>query len=333
LKKPTILLLVLLVVLLTSASRCLSQEPPREGHIVTPDKVRLFYKVVGSGAEVLIAVHGGPGNTMHSILNDFAPLAVGRTVIYYDQRGNGRSDLIIDRDQLGIEKHVADLEAVRKHFKLDKVTLIGNSWGGILVSFYAVAHPDRVARLILHHPAEPSQALLLEAVNEIQSRIHSRYNEEQRKRWAVVSNPQTWMDAKDPRAICREFFAMILPTYVVKVESLSRFKSDACAGSEAAVRQQQFVNMQVWRALGAFNVLPSLAVVKAPVLVIHGAADPIPVKSSEAWATGFPNARLLLIKDAGHVSQVEKPEVFFSAVETFLKGEFPVDARIVQASK
>ncbi|HEV2863359.1 MAG TPA: alpha/beta hydrolase [Pyrinomonadaceae bacterium] len=59
---------------------------------------------------------------------------------------------------------------------------------------------------------------------------------------------------------------------------------------------------------------------KAPVLVVHGEADPIPVASSEAWARAFPNGRLLLVKGAGHLPQVEQPEVFFGAVEAFLKG-------------
>jgi proline iminopeptidase len=325
-----ILFFISLIVLWQSSSAL--AQTPREGHIVTPDKVKLFYKVVGSGSEVLIAVHGGPGNTMHSILNDFAPLAAGRTVIYYDQRGNGGSDLIRDRDKLSVSKHIDDLEAVRKHFKLDKVTLLGNSWGGLLISFYAAAHPDRVERLILHHPAYPTQELLFEGVTEIQRRINSRYNEAQRKRWAFVSNRRNWMDAKDPRALCREFFLMLLPTYVAREESMSRFKGDVCAGSEAAVRNQQFANHQVWQSLGDYNVLPSLRVVKAPVLVIHGVADPIPVRSSEAWASGFPNARLLLIKDAGHVSQVETPEIFFSAVETFLKGSFPAEAKVIMTS-
>lgn len=309
-----------------------SAQTPNEGHIVTPDGVKLFYKVLGSGPEVLIVVHGGPGNTMHSVLADFAPLASGRTVIYYDQRGNGGSDLIRERDKLGVEKHIADLEAVRKHFKLNKVTLLGNSWGGLLISFYAAAHPDRVERMILHHPAPPTLEFLVEDAQEIASRIRARYNDEQEKRWEFVSNRQNWLNAKDPRALCREFFTMLLPTYVASEESTPKFKGDVCAGSEAAVRNQQFVNHQVWRSLGKFNILPALGVVKAPVLIIHGAADPIPVKSAEAWASGFPNARLLLIKHAGHVSQVETPEVFFSAVETFLKGGFPAEGKIVSRS-
>src|SRR5215211_2050289 len=105
---------------LCSADVSLADEP-REGYIVTPDKVRIFYKIVGTGPETLVAVHGGPGNSLKSIRADMEPLAKGRRVIYYDQRGNGRSDLIKDGKKLGYEYHVADLEVIRKHFKLEKV--------------------------------------------------------------------------------------------------------------------------------------------------------------------------------------------------------------------
>jgi proline iminopeptidase len=112
-------------------------------------------------AETLVAVHGGPGNSLNSILPDLEPLAKNRTVIYYDQRGGGRSDLIKDDKKLSIQKHVEDLETVRQFFKLDKMTLLGNSWGGLLIAYYAVAHPDRVERLILHDSAPPTKSLIV----------------------------------------------------------------------------------------------------------------------------------------------------------------------------
>ena len=305
----------------------------KEGYIVTPDNVRIFYMIVGSGPETLVAVHGGPGNSLESIRADLEPLAKGRRVIYYDQRGNGRSDLIKDEKKLGVDRHVADLEAVRQHFKLEKMTLLGNSWGGMLVSFYAVAHPDRVERMILHNSGEPSQKFLFDAVDEIHARIASRYDDEKEKRFKFISNPDNWVKAKDPRANCREFFEMILPTYIYG-DSLpaGRFKGDVCAGSDEAVRLQQWVNREVWRSLGQFDLLPQLGKVTAPVLVIHGEADPIPVASSEAWAAGYPNARLLLIEKAGHLSHVERPDVFFPAVEMFLKGSFPAEAKKIERS-
>ena len=321
--------LLVFVLLGGAPGLCAAQEPPGEGYIVTPDKVRLFYKVVGRGPETLVAVHGGPGNTLESILPDLGPLAKNRRVIYYDQRGGGRSDVIKERDKLSVEKHVADLEAVRKFFKLERMTLLGNSWGGMLVSFYAAAHPERVERMILHNPGEPTRAFALEAADEIGARIGSRYKGERERRYAFVSNPQNWVKAKDPRALCREWFAMLLPTYVKRPETLGKIKGDVCAGPEEAVRYQQVVNMLIWETMGDWNLLPKLGVVKAPVLVIHGEVDPIPVESSEAWARGYPNARLLLVKDSGHISHVEQPEIFFRAVETFLKGDFPPEAKAV----
>lgn len=310
----------------------LSAQSAREGYITSSDGVKLFFKVVGSGSDVLVAVHGGPGNSLESIRPDLEPLAKNRTVIYYDQRGNGRSALVKERDKLSISNHIADLEAVRTHFKLDKMTLLGNSWGGMLISFYAVAHPDRIERMVLHNPGEPTRELMMEAVDEIGARIASRYKGEEARRFAFISNPSNLMKSKDPRSMCREWFAMLAPTYVFKNESLANFKGDVCAGSEEAIKQQQFVNMQIWQSLGDFNLLPKIGLVKAPVLVIHGEIDPIPVGSSEAWASGYPNARLLLIKESGHISHVEQPAIFFPAVETFLKGAFPAGAKKIEAA-
>jgi proline iminopeptidase len=318
----------LLVLMWWSPSVCLAQQP-REGYVRSADGLRLFYKIVGSGSETLIAVHGGPSNSFESILPDLEPLAKNRRVIYYDQRGNGRSDFIKDRAKLGVAKHVADLEAVRKYFNLEKMTLLGNSWGGLLIGYYAIAHPDKVERIILHSPGSPKREFEVEMVEEIQSRMGNHYNEAQRKRFSFVANPQNWIRASDPRVICREFFQTLLYVYYSNPENMKRFKGDVCVGPEEAIRYQQVVNSYINDSLGDWNLLPSLSVVKAPVLVIHGTADPIPIESSEAWAQALPNARLLLIEKAGHLPHVEQPEVFFTAVETFLKGGWVPEAKRV----
>ena len=67
-----------------------SAQSPREGYITAPDGVLLQSR--WKWAETLVAVHGGPGNSLNSILPDLEPLAKNRTVIYYDQRGRGRSE-------------------------------------------------------------------------------------------------------------------------------------------------------------------------------------------------------------------------------------------------
>ena len=67
--------------------------------------------------------------------------------------------------------------------------------------------------------------------------------------------------------------------------------------------------------------------------LIHGAADVIPLRSSEFWASGYPDARLFLIEKAGHISQAETPEILFPAVETFLKGIFPAGAKKIDPQR
>ncbi|HEX6188302.1 MAG TPA: alpha/beta hydrolase [Pyrinomonadaceae bacterium] len=332
-KKYLVFTLFLLVFLWQASGHCLAQKSPGEGFITTPDGVRLFYKVVGSRAETLVAVHGGPGGSLTSILPDLEPLAKNRRVIYYDQRGSGRSDLMDDDDRkLSITKHVQDLEAVRAHFKLDKMTLLGNSWGGLLIGFYAAAHPDRVERLIFHSPAPPTKVLLSEMDAEVQRRLKRHYTDEQLKRLALIARWQYWLNASDPRAVCNEMYRMVLSVYGFKLESIKLIKGDVCSGPIESVRRQRFVTAQIWQELGNYNLLPSLGVVKAPALVIHGTADVIPVKASEAWVGAMPNARLFLIEKSGHMPQFEQPEIFFQAVETFLKGDFPPEAKKTQTS-
>src|SRR5438093_739278 len=110
--------------------------------------VRLYTRRVGHGPPVVV-LHGGPGAHHDYLLPQYDHLAEGgRTLLYYDQRGGGRSP--VPRDiPVGWREHVVDLEALRGHWGLDRLTVIGYSWGGLLALLYALEHPDRIARLAL----------------------------------------------------------------------------------------------------------------------------------------------------------------------------------------
>lgn len=296
-----------------------------EGYLSADDGVRLFYTTVGNGPETLVMVHGGPGNSLESLLPDMGPLAENHTVIYYDQRGNGRSELLDDPRQLTIDKHVQDLEAVRRHFQLDKMSLLGNSWGGLLAGFYAIAHPERVERLILHSPASPSFRLLSDSTGYIYQRIPDA----QKKKFNAISYPEQWINSRDPRKLCREFYDILKPVYFSDPGKAAAMKGDTCAGPEEAIRRQQLVNKQIWVSLGDWDIQPALREMHFPALVIHGRDDMIPVDSSLAWAAAMPDARLLII-DSGHMTHIEQPDVFFPAVRRFLAGEWPQEAETVR---
>ena len=322
----------LLCATVASSAQTSAAPPVSEGTFLTPDKMRIFYKIVGAGDDTLVMVHGGPGNSLESIRADMDPLAKGRRVIYYDQRGQGRSELLTDGERLSYKNHVADLEALREHFKLEKIALFGNSWGGLLVSLYAIAHPDRVERLVLDVPAAPIAGFNDDMNDEIARRMAVIYKPDQLKRFRSLIQPDAWLKAKDPIAHCREFYHSILAVYTHGSRSLDtiKFKGDVCAGGKESVRNQRIANSHAWSSLGDYNIVSQLAGVKAPVLVVHGASDVIQLRGSEFYASGYPNARLLVIQNAGHIAHVETPDIFFPAVETFLKGSFPAEAKKVE---
>lgn len=318
------LILILLAVLTTQAQT--------DGYFETPDKVKIFYKIEGKGTDTLVVVHGGPGNSLESIRPDMEPLAKNRRVIYYDQRGQGKSDLVKDGTRLGYKNHVADLEALRAHFKLDKISLLGNSWGGLLISLYAIEYPDRIERLVLDVPAAPLSDLLQDMEDELSRRLVVLYKEDGARKVRIATREDNWIKAKDPLKHCRETYYAILAAYSHDLRPLDKlgYKGDLCAGGVESVRYQRTANAHVWRSLGNFNIVAQLAAVKAPVLVIHGASDVVRLRGSEFYASGYPNARLIVIPNAGHLAHIETPNMFFPAVETFLDGTFPTDAKLIK---
>src|SRR5437870_6773295 len=128
-----------------------AEPTPAVAATVELDGVRLFTRRAGDGPPVVV-LHCGPGAHHDYLLPQYDLLARGRTLLYYDQRGGGRSP--VGRDvPVGWQEHVADLEALRKHWAIDRLTLLGYSWGGLLAVLYALEHPDRVGRLALVAPA------------------------------------------------------------------------------------------------------------------------------------------------------------------------------------
>src|SRR5260370_2561905 len=109
--------------------------------------VRLYTRRVGDGTPVVV-LHGGPGAHHDYLLPQYDRLPQGRALVYYDQRGGGRSP--VPRETLvGWREHVADLEALRRGWGLSRVTLLGYSWGGLLALLYALEHPERIEQLAL----------------------------------------------------------------------------------------------------------------------------------------------------------------------------------------
>ena len=298
-----------LVLLLDFAARASA----KEGYVVGADGVRLFYRIAGAGRPSAILLHGGPGSNMNGVWPDLEPLAKTRTIVMYDQRGGGRSEIIRDASRLTADHHVEDLEALRAHLGLKEMMIIGESWGSGLALLYATKYPQRVSRIVFLGPMPPTKAMMTRRFDQVnQSTDFYRRLGEMRRAMPT---------AHDPVAVCREMFAEYLKAYFVDQSAIARRRGSSCDAPAEGVRNYQVVNDATFASLGDWDFLPLLTKLEIPALVVEGAGSTPTLESVHAWAGALRDRPLVLVPNAGHYPQVEKPEVFFSIIEAFLLGE------------
>jgi proline iminopeptidase len=265
--------------------------------------VRVFERRLGRGPEVIV-LHGGPGAHHDYLLPGFDALARGRTLVYYDQRGGGRS--AVPREvPVGWREHVADLEALRRCWGLERLALAGYSWGALLAVLYALEHPERVTHLALVSPAPCWQAARREFETRFAARNASAGVQRLRAELAASGLRQG-----DPERYRRRSFELSVAGYfhdLRKVEQLTAFRVTA--------RTQQ----EVWDSLGAYDLRPRLAELRGRVsaIVLHGSDDPIPQHSARTLADGL-GAAFHLLEDCGHVPYLEAPLAFEHLLHAFL---------------
>lgn len=296
-----------------------TEEPPAvdEGYVGTPDGARLFYRVVGSGSDTILAVHGGPGVDLESIAGDFAPLAERHVVVFYDQRGAGRSTLPEDPSTLTAEQQIRDLDAVRSHFGLSSVALVAHSYGPLLAATYALAHPEAVRRMVFFNPVPPYRADFWERFGAaISARLDSAQTAALSEASRRLADP-----TEDAGEACRAYWAIGLIPRLADPEH-TRLRADLCASDPEGIRFGLTVtNAAVMGSYGDWDLRERLRTLPVPTLVVHGEEDAIPMDMVEAWTTALPSARLLRVPGAAHFSYAERPELVWPAVETFLDDE------------
>lgn len=295
-----------------------------EGYVQGADSVRLFYRAFGAGGDTVVVVHGFQGHDQEYLAPDLLPLARGHTLLFYDQRGDGRSSAVADPARLGMESQVADLEALRVHFAIGRMTLVGHSGGAAIVVRYAVEHPDHVARMILVAPPPPARLPFADQANRA---FAARLDTATRRRMAALQ--ASLPAAADPVAVCRQIVSTVLPrAYFAHPAGFRQMRGDFCASPPDRLRTQAARLAAFQRTLPE-DWRPALGALTMPVLVTHGAHDAIPVAAAREWARALPNARVLVVPRADHLPWVERPERFFPAADAFLRGRWPRGSRSI----
>src|SRR5690242_3210047 len=297
-------------------------QQPEQGYVTTSDSARLFYKIAGRpgrGVDTIIAIHGGPGLDLESIYNDFAA-GLGRThvVIFYDQRGGGKSELPVDTSRLVAARQIQDLDEVRQHFGLAKVTLVAHSYGPLLAASYAIAHPDAVKKMVFFGPVPPRKGDFFTRYGQ---NINARLDSAQRASLARFGGIMTSDSASDDaiRAACRDYWAIGLRPRLASPNAMRVVKSDLCATDPKGIRYgMTTANGVIMNSYGDWDLRPSLRTLDVPLLVVHGQQETIPMDLIEEWVTSMPHARLIKVANAAHFTYAEQPELVWSVVERFL---------------
>jgi proline iminopeptidase len=267
--------------------------------------VSLFVKVVGHGYP-LVLMHGGPGADHISML-PFRPCANQFTLVFYDHRCNGRCEGA-EASSMTWENLTADADALRQALGFDKWAVLGHSFGGMVALEYALRYPQSLSHLLLVDTCGDS-------------------------RWAQENAPDTLARRgfhPDTVKLARRFFhGQIAPNEMLPAMmkfgkayyhhlSPLQMAHMLVSGLRVKMRPEALI-FGFSTLLKSWTVMDRLSEIKVPTLVMAGRDDfQFPPEHQEALAAGIPNARLVIIENAGHNAPEERPAEVIRAVKDFM---------------
>jgi pimeloyl-ACP methyl ester carboxylesterase len=298
-------------------------KPDSSGYVTARDGARLFFAIYGSGKDTVII----PGAAL--LVDPLASLREGLTVVFYDPRGRGRSDWVADPKRLTMGDEIRDLEAVRAGLAISKAGIIGFSYLGLMTALYAADHPDRVARLAQLGPMAPDEETASRYA-PVEGRIRSDSAAARLARARATAS-----DTADLSAECRRWYAAYLPVYLGDPANASRVSTEFCVNENESPSRFQWRVDRTMRSLPRhWDFTKKAMAIRAPTLVIQGdrdfAASP---DGARRWAELIPNARLIMLSGAGHLTYVERSDRVLPALMRFFLGEWPPEAMQLRTSR
>lgn len=296
------------------ASLELDQPTAREG-MIPIGRGALWYRDVGSGQPVIV-LHGGPDFDARYLLPELDQLADAYRLIYFDQRGRGRSGEQVRPEDVSLASDLADIERVQQHLGLDTAVVLGHSWGGLLAMEYALRAPERVSHLILLNSAfaRGADRVLFQEERRRQSpdalaQLHE-----------LAATPA--FQAGDPEAVAA-YYRVHFSTTLRQPELLGAIVDRVSAGTsrESILRARAIearLYADTWLRDG-YDLLPALGHLRIPTLVIHGDRDFIPLGCVERIAMAIPGAQLVVLPDCGHFAYLECPDAVRAAIDAFVR--------------
>jgi proline iminopeptidase len=282
----------------------------------------LYARAIGRGQPVVV-LHGGPDFDQAYLLPDLDRLKDSYQLIYYDQRGRGRSAAGVRPEDVTLQSEMDDLDAVRKHFGLGSTALLGHSWGALLALEYALRHPENVSHLVLMNPAPVSVSDL--AV--MRKAYLEKLGADAALQKEMVASAA--YQAGDPEAVAARYrihFKFALKRREDYERLMAAMKAQFASQGPEGILEARAVEDRLYKdtwQLPSYDLLPRLRGLRVPTLVVTGDHDFIPVEIAEHIAHAIPSAKLVTLADCGHFAYLERPGEVRKALDAFFRRAKP----------
>jgi len=281
------------------------------GETITVRGVKLNVKRMGEGPPVYL-LHGGPGETHRAYRPYLDVLAKDFTIVYYDERGCGLSSELPFAEAYTMEQLLRELESLRQELGHEKISLIGHSTGGILAVQYALAHRDRVDKLVVLSSWASAEEFTVYARLATMTLSADRFRQyhgildklRQERRWPNGKELTVLVEIASPSS----FFGRYSP----------EFEKDWKRRAAVSAFVNSGLSDEVFHKLDLCDRLAELA--GLPTLVMSGAFDLItPPPVVRTFADRIDGAKFETFERSGHWPFVEEHEKFIKTVSAFLK--------------
>lgn len=297
--------------------------PMRQG-FVDAHGVLIYYMTVGRGAPLLI-VHGGPGASHDYFLPYLLPLARHNRLVFIDERGSGKSQILEDAKGYTVENMVEDVEAVRQGLALGKISLLGHSYGGVLAQAYALKYQSNLTHLILASTFPSTTEM-----NQVFVRMKEKMDPDLRRRIDQMEREGLFGHGKDfeKRRYTNDY--MIAAWGEGYFPYLYQNRPDPNYDPvQGGMTTSWDLYREMWGSDGEFVIdgnlksveytdrLPSIQV---PTLIIAGDHDECDPSLSREMHDRIAGSQLVILPGSGHMTFVDQPHLFLSTVDSFLHG-------------
>jgi L-proline amide hydrolase len=291
-------------------------ERVREGHV--PFSIgRTWYREVAAerdeGRAPLLCLHGGPGaNWLH--MKPYEALADERQVVFYDQLGAGNSAVTEPHDPAmwTPELYVEEVDAVREALGLDRVHILGHSWGGMLGMQYAAGRPEGLVSLIVES-SPPSVPAWMPEIARLRSELPPETE-------ATLREHEEAGTTDSPEY--EEAVMVFYTRHLCRVDPWPDWVVECFQALDANPEVYHSMNgpseFHVIGTIKDWDITGRLGQIDVPTLVFSGRYDEVTPVTTEAAHRAIPGSEYVVMEESSHMAQAEQPEETLALVRGFL---------------